>query len=694
MRALLLLGAGLLSLGPGPRQAGESADRLLSALEKIHREKPDPSDPRAAASRLDFDRARILDFVRKLAWEPYPGILRDATGTLLCGGGNSIDRALLLQAMLEAGGTKTQLMRVEVPAEKAARLMESFRRSDARGRLDRPPADPKVLDRMLGLEGSSIASLVAERRRETADLVEELLEAGRAESARLEALLGARKAQPLQGPREHVWVQAWDTAKGDWVDLDPSPVEIPHDGAQPLEPETLAAQRRTLGFRLVLHRKLAGKAEAVPLLSVASDLASASWKQIELTVLSENRIDSKDLRKLEDRARVEVLRSIKQYRATLRIGGRVYGGAPFDLSGNVHEVDADGRIAAAKGLSRGIGGAFGGALGGGKEEAPKADFERLELEVSVKGPGDAQEVHRRTLAGPPRPGDSLRSLPLLHYSFLVDGSPLPPGEYARRGVAALAQQAEPFRRFCRGEEGARFKPRSDVSPLLLRFADVRRRVLARLAEGAVPLQAKPGLVAETRQIWVDEAAGRARYLHGIDLLDNPVAFVAPDGATASGPARVSGVADTLLEFLLVSRHRPGDARRSAWTMLDRARVSGARFEARERAGRVRLGASEEAWWEVDPATGGCVGRAAGGGGQAIIEYLHWAEQNLCGLADLAEAFSSQDAVGSENARTAAKVYDFICDALQGKTVPDQMRDQIIDRTKGLWNASADALGGW
>ena len=102
MRRLLpALFLGLLSMTP---QDVDFNERLLRVLERRHRETPNPTDPRAAAARLGYDREKIRTFVAGLAWEPYAGVLRDAAGTLLAGGGNSLDRALLLQTMLEAAG--------------------------------------------------------------------------------------------------------------------------------------------------------------------------------------------------------------------------------------------------------------------------------------------------------------------------------------------------------------------------------------------------------------------------------------------------------------------------------------------------------------------------------------------------------------------------------------------------------------
>ncbi|HUR38774.1 MAG TPA: hypothetical protein VM222_04750, partial [Planctomycetota bacterium] len=118
MRFLPAILLGLLALAPTLPQDADFNERLLRVLERRHRETPDPTDPRAAAARLGYDREKIRQFVAGLGWEPYTGILRDAAGTLLAGGGNSLDRALLLQSMLEAGGEKTRLLRCDLaPAE-------------------------------------------------------------------------------------------------------------------------------------------------------------------------------------------------------------------------------------------------------------------------------------------------------------------------------------------------------------------------------------------------------------------------------------------------------------------------------------------------------------------------------------------------------------------------------------------------
>lgn len=668
-------------------QEGDATERLLRVAERRLRETPDPTDPRGAAARLGFDRAKIAEFVGGLSWEPYPGILRDAAGTLMCGGGNSIDRALLLQAMLEAGGEKTRLMRVDVAEADGAKLLEAFRK---RERKERPENDPKALARELGVDPDALDAMVTRTRRQEAALVDEVVDAAKVESARLAPLVGALTDRAAAAPREHVWVQVLE--KNAWVDVDPSPVEIPRKNAQPLTPAAMAAQRRVLTFRLILNRKTGGKPEPVPLLNVPLDLVQASWKVVEFLIQpAPGQLPrGMKLRQMEPKDVLAAFKAVKQYRAVLIVDGKSYGGIPFDLNGQTYAVDAGGRVGPAKALSGGLGKAFGGAFGGGGDEPPPSALESVVLEVAVKEPGGAEKIHRRTVAEAPKPG--VRALPFLRHSYLVDGGPLPAGERGRRQLRTIVANAAAMRKLIRGPlEGIHFKPDVDVSSGLLIFGDLRRRALMRIGEGTPFVQDRAGIVAETSQVFVDEEGGRVLHRQGFDIVENPGTF---DGSAARTLAL--GIAETALECLLVERLAAEGARRSAWILMERGRLQGGKAEVAERDGRREVRWSADAWWSVDPAGGVCVGRVPSGAGQGLIETLIESAGQVCSYSDAVGFLSGASGATGRQPEWADRTTSMFgrgCALMGGTSVRDEIAGQIQEMTKNAWTATIGALSG-
>jgi hypothetical protein len=678
--------AAALVLAALPQQE-DATERLLRTAERRLRETPDPTDPRGAAARLGFDRAKIAAFVGGLSWEPYSGILRDAAGTLICGGGNSIDRALLLQAMLEAGGEKTRLMRVDVAEADGAKLLEAFRK---RERKERPESDPKTLAEELGLDPDALDAMVTRSRRQEAALVDEVVDAAKTESARLTPLVGALADRPAAAPREHVWVQVQE--KNAWVDVDPSPVEVSRAKAQPLTPAAIAAQRRTVTFRLILNVKSGGKPQPVPLLNVPLDLAQVSWKVVEFLIQPApgELPRGKKMREMDPKDVLAAFKKLKQFRAVLIVDGKSYGGIPFDLDGKTYSVESDGRVGSAKALAGGLGKAFGGAFGGGDEEPAPSALESVVLELAVKEPGGAEKVHRRTVAAAPKPG--VRALPFLRYSYLVDGGPLPAGERGRRQLRTIVANAAAMRKLIRGPlEGIHFKPDVDLSSPLLIFGDLRRRALARIGEGTPFVQNRPGVVAETSQVFLDEEGGRVLHRQGFDIVENPGTF---DGSAARTMAL--GVAETALECLLTERLAPDGARKSAWTLMERGRLQGGKAEVAERDGRREVRWSDEAWWSVDPASGACVGRVPSGAGQGLIETLIESAGQVCSYSDAVGFLSGASGATGRQPEWADRTTSMFgrgCAMMGGTSVRDEIAGQIQEMTKDLWTSTISALSG-
>jgi hypothetical protein len=579
---------------------------------------------------------------------------------------------LLLAAMLEAGGEKTQLMRGE-PRPGA------FGAADSRPWTTKPAADLRSLAAELGADEAAVRAVVEEARREEDALVAEVVEAGRARGPELLALAGPGAAPPPAAV-ETAWVRVWDAAKKAWEDVDAPP----DAKGRPWTPAELAALRRSITLRLTLRRKTGEKVDAVELLRVPLDAAAAAWKAIELGVSPGEFPKGEKLRAMAPAERLDVLKKVKVWRPGLVVDGKAYGGRPFDLEGKVYEVDAGGQTAAARDLGRGLGGAFGGAFGGGGEK-PTSSVVGLDLEVVQKEPGAPERIHRRALLEPYR---GARALPFLKVSLLIDGASARPGDRGRRELAVYARNARSLRALFAGEASVpAFQPNVEPDALLLRFVDLRRRALAELAAGKPFLQEGLGLTASTRQLVLDEAAGAVFERRGIDLIDNPIWIPGDPAATAA-----LGAADTALEALLLGRLYPGSTSASAWTILERERLLNAAPKPATEGGRVKLAWSEAAWWSVDPARGRVVGRGASGAGQGLVEYAWEQASNICAYADAASVMTMSPGT-PQAAQDANELYGNFCSAIGGTTVRDQMKAKIDQMTKDMWASAVKALGG-
>jgi hypothetical protein len=78
------------------------------------------------AFELEYDVEKIFRFVTdEIGYEPYDGALRGIQGTLWSGAGNSVDKAMLLKALLDASTVNVQFVTGSLPEAEATRLLES-----------------------------------------------------------------------------------------------------------------------------------------------------------------------------------------------------------------------------------------------------------------------------------------------------------------------------------------------------------------------------------------------------------------------------------------------------------------------------------------------------------------------------------------------------------------------------------------
>jgi len=157
------------------------------------------------AAVMAYDPALPFAFVRdRITFQPYAGVLRGAGGALAARAGNSWDRALLLQALLDEMLIPTRLAWGDLDPATAAGLV-------ARG-LEAPATALAANDVPLAT-GLDLDTIVTRARRDHAVL-------RRALGDRLTTLAGDETAQAALELGRHAWVQA--LIGTEWVDLDPT----------------------------------------------------------------------------------------------------------------------------------------------------------------------------------------------------------------------------------------------------------------------------------------------------------------------------------------------------------------------------------------------------------------------------------------------------------------------------------------
>ncbi len=189
-------------------------------------------DPKAVVAKVGTSPDGLLEWVRdNTFWVPYRGELRGAVGVLMDRLGNSLDRSLLLAALLKAAGHKVRLAHAQIPADRARDLLGRVRPVPS-SRDTRPPdfkqyaaaGDLVAKEFDIDPEGTRRSLGEAEAR---AVAVQALVE--RRVAAQSEIVLRSVQPPAEGGPRpvgkdeaavgDHWWVQ--HKSKGAWIDLDP-----------------------------------------------------------------------------------------------------------------------------------------------------------------------------------------------------------------------------------------------------------------------------------------------------------------------------------------------------------------------------------------------------------------------------------------------------------------------------------------
>ena len=213
-------------------------DALSSALKDADGALPrDEYDPNAVIALTGRDPSQLFTWVRdKTSWVAYHGALRGAAGVLMDRMGNSLDRALLLAALLHSAGFDARLAHATLTAEQAEllgskiRLYSPLRQAPVSRQNPDARQTIQLTAQRLNLDAAAIlttndrvASASDTDGRAWAQHLQSQLRMVQPQAATLRAHAAdapGLSASDLSGLRDHWWVQ-WHN-KDRWSDLDPT----------------------------------------------------------------------------------------------------------------------------------------------------------------------------------------------------------------------------------------------------------------------------------------------------------------------------------------------------------------------------------------------------------------------------------------------------------------------------------------
>jgi hypothetical protein len=623
-----------------------------------------------------------FEYVRdRVAFEPYPGVMKGARATLLTHGGNSLDRALLLAAILKQNGVAVKIAHRKLTPDQAQKLLQQI------------ALQPGALEQILqSLPGHAPPTNLTDHQKEIGKrLAERGEEAGKALNDALEknlplllstlqktgvpngAVAAGRQLEILQ---DHYWVTA--TVGDQPTDLDPSGKDASvnarlTDSVETFDPDDLADPLfQHVRFRLVGEFLENGRLESTELLTKEMKTTDLFGKNVRLAV-----------------APFTFQTNETRFQPLLTVGDEQTDGQEFRLSGQPsgeEEKSAEGTSGAETGAAKAAGGLLGG-LGGQEEQAPAPQPEpkpkpagtaggpvlaRLFWEVTSAGPHLADAHYQRVILDrlaasgsnvqiqPGLADDKVvRALLVQVWDAAISvGSNNPVYCLSTQLATLQAQESIEEKARARAYLGEAFGvddlPGPALPPELINYffsSDVARFLLGRRrALKAKSYYERPRLALFRHGYVVGDWSrpqGAQRFAEGIDLLNAPFQFVG-DSNDAQRLAMESGVVDTALERVTVRPDRsinslPLFAAASAQGVAILTITAGQKPALDDLAvpppirnvlagelaqGQtlilparlVKLGDVETyGWWSVDPDTGMALGKMELGGAQAMVE---------------------------------------------------------------------------
>jgi hypothetical protein len=615
-----------------------------------------PVDPITdLASQLDYDVDRIFRFVSdEIRYEPYVGILRGAAGTLETRAGNSVDKAVLLGALLDASLVPYRFARGRLDDTAAAGIMASISTDAAGARsigrdavardLDEltradlptptasgaPPGQDTTLLRDIEADAQERLAIAQERLDRTRSIIGSALdEAGIRLPADLVSL-------PPSEIADHTWVQARSGAT--WRDLDPTMTGAAADTALAGVSQTVDRLpdelRHRIDFEVDVERVTGGGlvTDAVLEHAVFAD-------QVAGVPITFGHVTPSALKELGVTIGGLFGDGWLDYRPTLDVGTTA--------------IVADAPVAIPLGTGSDVLSAGGPPSPGAGPVEGEATAEWLE--VRVTSPGAEPEVARRTVFDRLPPG--LRAVGQLDPGAIEPIELVDPEGDAERGYPPmLGGRTFAITTGATSTADVVAHAADGDAMLALAFGGLRDPLVESLAldAGARTFVDGPNIVSVAIEVLEVGEAPSVRI--GLDIWhrDHGVLPLTASSTTAAEARLLKGIADHITETYVVEglAHEAGSAAQpiGVGAVFEAAAAQGipirvlrgsiaeplpigpaARASIDDAlddgdvvlvpAKPVMIGGTEHVgWWRVDPATGATTDVMAGGAGTSMVEY--------------------------------------------------------------------------
>jgi hypothetical protein len=422
---LMNAGDGTKGTSPSLEKVAAHTATLFGALDevvaKLSRRTFDLDDVLAQAGS---DTGALLQWVREqTGWVPYRGVLRGPQGVLMDRFGNSVDRALLLAALLKHAGRNARLAHAVLTPDQVARL--HGRRQIASG-APQPTSEQASLDSG-GEALVSVASALGMPSRQFRDLLESYdqsatviwtnaSEEAERQAASLLEVIGrhtvASSPEENLAEADHWWAQVEES--GQWRDLDPD-AETGTVGASGVQAtETMTPERlpsdmfHAVRIRVVVERHANGRLEERVALDQGVrpfELFERSMTLVHVPLTLKPPAVPQKLGDLPAFVRQTAVRE-REWQPVLSIGDDVRPGAIVSTDGRVRDAAPESGQAENARPGASTAGDIGGLLGGSEEVKPPQDTKR-DAEISREGEWTAEWVEYE-IHVPGRPAETVR----------------------------------------------------------------------------------------------------------------------------------------------------------------------------------------------------------------------------------------------------------------------------------------------